>query len=57
MQLFVRDPSGNLIEIASTTGEQIDLASFHDDNINIVEPERGVYRMELGASMGRHETS
>ena len=56
MQMFVRDPSGNLIEIASTSTELIDLASFRDD-IDIVEPQRGVYRMAPGASTGRHETS
>src|SRR5947207_11192462 len=54
MQMFVRDPSGNLIEIASSSREVIDLARFHDD---VVEPERGVYKMEPGASIGRHETS
>ena len=54
MQMFVRDPSGNLIEIASTAEEKIDLATFRDD---VVEPQRGVYRMAPGASIGRHETS
>jgi lactoylglutathione lyase len=54
MQMFVRDPSGNLIEIANTSSEVIDLAGFRDD---IVEPQRGVFKMEPGASSGRHETS
>jgi len=56
MQMFVRDPSGNLIEIANTSSETIDLAIFRDD-AGIVEPQRGVYRMDPGASVGRHETS
>ena len=59
MQMFVRDPSGNLIEIASTASESIDLAVFQDDvdNIRIVEPQRGIYFMEPGASDGYHKTS
>jgi hypothetical protein len=56
MQMFVRDPSGNLIEIASTSLEIIDLAVFQND-AGLVEPQRGIYRMEPGASVGRHETS
>lgn len=54
MQMFVRDPSGNLIEIASSNAETIDLAVFRDD-IDIVEPERGVYRIPPGAETGRHD--
>lgn len=54
MQMFVRDPSGNLIEIASSSGEVIDLAGFRDD---VVEPQRGVYKIAPGADVGRHETS
>jgi len=57
MQMFVRDPSGNLIEIANTSNESIDLAIFRDDIDKLVEPQRGVYRMAPGASIGRHETS
>jgi catechol 2,3-dioxygenase-like lactoylglutathione lyase family enzyme len=53
MQMFVRDPHGNLIEIASVSGAVIDPALFEDE---LVEPERGVYRMAPGASVGRHET-
>jgi hypothetical protein len=56
MQMFVRDPSGNLIEIASTASESIDLAVFHDD-LELVEPQRGIYRMEPGASDGYHKNS
>jgi hypothetical protein len=52
MQMFVRDPSGNLIEIANTSREVIDLATFRDD---IVEPERGVFKMAPGADVGWHE--
>jgi lactoylglutathione lyase len=56
MQMFVRDPSGNLIEIASTSSEVIDLSIFRDD-LDTVEPRRGVYKMAPGASVGRHENS
>jgi catechol 2,3-dioxygenase-like lactoylglutathione lyase family enzyme len=55
MQMFVRDPSGNLIEIASSNAESIDLSVFHDDDL--VEPQRGIYRMEPGESVGYHKTS
>jgi lactoylglutathione lyase len=55
MQMFVRDPSGNLIEIASSGSESIDLAAFQEDAL--VEPQRGIYRMEPGASVGFHKTS
>ena len=51
---MAHDPSGNLIEIASSSREQIDLATFQDE---VVEPQRGVYKMEPGASEGRHEAS
>jgi catechol 2,3-dioxygenase-like lactoylglutathione lyase family enzyme len=53
MQMFVRDPAGNLIEIASVSDAVIDPALFRDE---LVEPEPGVYRMAPGASVGRHET-
>ena len=56
MQMFVRDPSGNLIEIASTSSEIIDLAVFQSD-AGLVESQRGIYRMAPGASVGRHEIS
>ena len=52
MQMFVRDPHGNLIEVASVPGEEIDSALFRDE---LVEPLPGVYRMAPGASVGRHE--
>jgi lactoylglutathione lyase len=52
MQMFVRDPHGNLIEIASVAGAVIDPALFQDE---LVEPEPGIYRMAPGASVGRHE--
>jgi lactoylglutathione lyase len=55
MQMFVRDPSGNLIEIASSSSEVIDLAAFHDENI--VEPARGVYKVAPCETAGRHETT
>jgi catechol 2,3-dioxygenase-like lactoylglutathione lyase family enzyme len=53
MQMFVRDPSGNLIEIASARDADIDPALFADE---LVEPKPGVYRMAPGASVGAHET-
>jgi len=56
MQMFVRDPSGNLIEIASTSKESIDLTVFHDE-LNLVEPRRGIYRIEPGESDGHHQNS
>jgi catechol 2,3-dioxygenase-like lactoylglutathione lyase family enzyme len=52
MQMFVRDPHGNLIEIASSPGAVIDPALFRDE---LVEPQPGVYRLEPGASVGAHE--
>lgn len=52
MQMFVRDPHGNLIEIASAAGAVIEPALFRDE---LVEPQPGVYRMAPGASVGRHE--
>jgi len=52
MQMFVRDPHGNLIEIASTAGTVIDRALFADP---LVEPRPGTYRMAPGADVGRHE--
>jgi catechol 2,3-dioxygenase-like lactoylglutathione lyase family enzyme len=54
MQMFVRDPAGNLIEIASAKDARIDAALFEDE---IVEPKAGVYRMAPGAAFGRHETA
>ena len=54
MQMFVRDPSGNLIEIASAKDAHLDSTLFADE---IVEPKPGVYRMAPGAPFGRHETT
>ena len=56
MQMFVRDPSGNLIEIGSTSKETIDLAAFQTE-LNLVEPRRGVYRIEPGEHDGHHQNS
>ena len=53
MQMFVRDPSGNLIEIASRKDAAIDPRLFADA---LVEPKPGMYRMVPGANVGRHET-
>jgi catechol 2,3-dioxygenase-like lactoylglutathione lyase family enzyme len=52
MQMFVRDPHGNLVEIASQAGEVIDPELFRDE---LVEPRPGVYRIPPGARDGRHE--
>lgn len=52
MQMFVRDPHGNLVEIASSKASEIDAALFEDE---LVEPEPGIYRIPPGASEGRHE--
>ena len=53
MQMFVRDPSGNGVEIARARDAAIYPALFADD---LVEPEPGIYRMAPGASVGAHET-
>jgi lactoylglutathione lyase len=52
MQMFVRDPHGNLVEIGSTGDAVIDPTLFEDE---LVEPEPGIYRMAPGASKGGHE--
>ncbi|MEO6708892.1 MAG: VOC family protein [Planctomycetota bacterium] len=54
MQMFVRDPAGNLIEIASARDARIDPGLFADE---LVEPKPGVYRMAPGAAIGRHESA
>ncbi len=53
MQMFLRDPSGNLVEIGSSRDAVIDPALFRDE---LVEPLPGMYRMAPGASVGRHES-
>lgn len=52
MQMFVRDPHGNLIEIASDPLSRIDQEIFEDE---LVEPLPGVYRIPKGAAEGGHE--
>jgi lactoylglutathione lyase len=52
MQMFVRDPAGNLVEIASARDAVIDAALFADP---LVEPRPGMYRMAPGADQGAHE--
>ncbi len=54
MQMFVRDPHGNLIEISSEPGARIDAKLFEDD---LVEPKPGVYRIPRGAPDGGHENA
>ena len=51
MQMFVRDPDGNLVEVASTRDSVIDATLFDDP---LVEPRPGTYRIPPG-SAGRHE--
>ncbi len=53
MQMFVRDPAGNLVEIASARDARIDPAVLADE---LVEPKPGMYRMAPGASVGQHES-
>lgn len=52
MQMFVRDPHGNLIEIASTQNAVIDPGLFEDA---LVEPRPGVYRIPPETGIGGHE--
>ncbi len=52
MQMFVRDPHGNLLEIGSQAGAVIDPSVLQDP---LVEPRPGVYRMKPGAITGQHE--
>ncbi|OUR76006.1 hypothetical protein A9Q83_16400 [Alphaproteobacteria bacterium 46_93_T64] len=37
MQMFVRDPAGNLLEIASRKGDEIDPAIFEDELVHAAE--------------------
>ena len=41
MQMFVRDPSGNLLEISCTPDTPIDPAIFEDE---LVDSEAGLYQ-------------
>ncbi len=51
MQMFLRDPSGNLVEIGSQKDSVIDPALFDDE---LVEREPGTYKMAPGATVGAH---
>jgi len=51
MQMFVRDPHGNLIEVASQPGVKIDQELFEDE---LVEPRQGTYRLMPGEDVGEH---
>lgn len=53
MQMFLRDPAGNLVEIGSHKDAKIDPALFADE---LVEPKPGMYRMAPGAEVGAHES-
>lgn len=51
MQMFMRDPSGNLIEISCKAGTPIDMAIFADTAL--LEPERGVFTSGRNDPRGR----
>src|SRR5690606_22317878 len=53
MQMFVRDPAGNLGEMAGAKAAVIDPALSAGD---LVEPKPGMYRMAPGADVGAHES-
>lgn len=53
MQMFLRDPAGNLVEIASARDAVVDQDVLGDP---LVEPRPGMYRMAPGASEGAHES-
>jgi catechol 2,3-dioxygenase-like lactoylglutathione lyase family enzyme len=50
MQMFVRDPSGNLLEISSTPDTPVNPAIFEDDDL--VESEPGLYVSERNDERG-----
>ncbi len=52
MQMFLRDPSGNLLEIASSRDATIPSALLRDE---LVEPFPGLYRIPPGSQDGAHE--
>lgn len=51
MQMFMRDPAGNLIEISCKAGTSIDTAIF--DNAALVEAERGIFTSGRNDPRGR----
>ena len=53
MQMFVRDPDGNLVEIGTPPGVEMDASLFEDE---LVEPQRGIYHLPPGSEVGRHVT-
>jgi lactoylglutathione lyase len=50
MQMFLRDPSGNLVEVSCKTGTPVDAALFQDE---LVEPERGIFKSGRNDPRGR----
>ena len=51
MQMFLRDPHGNLVEIASVLGAEIPAALFDDE---LVEPDPGLYKIPPETGVGGH---
>jgi lactoylglutathione lyase len=51
MQLFLRDPSGNLIEVSCKAGTPVDAGIF--DDAALVERERGVFQSGRNDPRGR----
>jgi lactoylglutathione lyase len=50
MQMFVRDPAGNLLEISAPAGVPVDPSIFDDEDL--VEREPGVYTSNRGDARG-----
>jgi lactoylglutathione lyase len=50
MQMFVRDPAGNLLEISAPAGVPVDPAIFEDEEL--VEKRPGLYDSQRGDSRG-----
>jgi lactoylglutathione lyase len=51
MQMFLRDPSGNLIEVSCKTGTPVDADIFDDSHL--VERERGIFMSGRNDPRGR----
>jgi len=54
LQMFVRDPSGNLIEVASTPGAPLDPAAV---DASLFDPQVGDFTIAHGTTLDRHEPS
>jgi catechol 2,3-dioxygenase-like lactoylglutathione lyase family enzyme len=51
MQMFVRDPSGNLVEVSCKAGTPVDASIF--DEADLVERERGIFKSGRNDPRGR----